>query len=189
MISLTKDDIEVDSEIELVELRDSEGVLLPLPAKYLTSDSYLRTIDVLQRHYNLLINNNISKDGSGRSSSKVDNLLLKYQRKWTGNTGIGGRYYSAFVNLPKEERLAVTINGQPVGSWDFSQLHPTLLLLLEHGVGYEPNMFSTGDIYSMPEYPHILSQTQGIHQHNLQRQIKRCSCQIHLNGTYLVRLV
>jgi hypothetical protein len=155
MVSLTEVSIEVDNEIDLVELRDSEGVLIPLPAKYVDSDSYLRTIDVLQRHFNLLINSNITKDGSSSSSSKVDNLLLKYQRKWTGTTGIGGRYYSAFVNLPKEERLAITINGQTVGSWDFSQLHPTLLLLLEHGVGYEPNMFSKGDIYSMPEYPHI----------------------------------
>ena len=155
MVSLTEDDIEVDNEVALVELRDSEGVLLHLPANYLTSDSYLRTIDVLQRHFNLLINNNISKDESSSSSSKLDKRLLKYQRKWTGTTGIGGRFYSAFVNLPKEERLAITINGQPVGSWDFSQLHPTLLLLLEHGVGYEPNMFSTGDIYSMPDYPHI----------------------------------
>ena len=155
MVSLTEADVEVDNEIELVELRNNEGVLLPLPAKYLTSDSYLRTIGVLTRHFNLLINNNIYKDGSSSSSSKVDNLLLKYQRKWTGTTGIGGRFYSGFVNLPKEERLAIAINGQSVGSWDFSQLHPTLLLLLQHGVGIEPNMFSTGDIYAMPEYPHI----------------------------------
>lgn len=155
MISLTQDDIKLDDDIPLVELRDSEGVLLPLPAKYLTSDSYLRTTNVLKRHFNLLINSNISKDGSSRISSKVDNLLLKYQRKWTVTTGIGGRFYSPFVNLPKEERLAITINSQPVGSWDFSQLHPTLLLLLEHGVGVEPNMFSTGDIYAMPDYPDI----------------------------------
>jgi hypothetical protein len=155
MVSLTEVSIEVDNEIDLVELRDSEGVLIPLPAKYVDSDSYLRTIDVLTRHYNLLINSYISKDGSSSSSSKVDNLLLKYQRKWTGTTGIGGRFYSPFVNLPKEERLGITINNKSVGSWDFSQLHPTLLLLIQHGVGYEPNMFSTGDIYSMPEYPHI----------------------------------
>ena len=155
MVSLTEVSIEVDNEIDLVELRDNEGVLLPLPAKYLTSDSYLRTIDVLTRHYNLLINSYISKDGSSSSSSKVDNLLLKYQRKWTGTTGIGGRFYSPFVNLPKEERLGITINNNSVGSWDFSQLHPTLLLLIQHGVGVEPNMFSTGDIYSMPEYPDI----------------------------------
>ena len=155
MVSLTEADVEVDNEIELVELRNNEGVLVPLPAKYLTSDSYLRTIGVLTRHFNLLINSNISKDGSSRSSSKVNNLLLKYQRKWTGTTGIGGRFYSGFVNLPKEERLAIAINGQSVGSWDFSQLHPTLLLLLQHGVGIEPNMFSTGDIYAMPEYPDI----------------------------------
>ncbi|MDA8815554.1 hypothetical protein N9N48_07815 [Luminiphilus sp.] len=155
MVSLTDADVEVDNDMPLVELRNNEGVLLPLPAKYVASDSYLRTIDVLQRHFNLLINSNISKDGSSRSSSKVDNLLLKYQRKWTGTTGIGGRFYSPFVNLPKEERLGITINNNSVGSWDFSQLHPTLLLLLQHGVGVEPNMFATGDIYSMPEYPDI----------------------------------
>ena len=155
LASLTEADVEADNEIPLVELRDNEGVLLPLPTKYVNSDSYRRTIDVLQRHYNLLINNNIYMSTTSSNPSKVDSLLLKYQRKWTGNTGIGGRFYSAFVNLPKEERLAITINGQTVGSWDFSQLHPTLLLLLEHGVGYEPNLFSTGDIYSMPEYPDI----------------------------------
>ena len=155
MVSLTEADVDVDNDIPLVELRDSEGVLLPLPARYVVSDSYRRTTDVLQRHFNLLINNNISKDGSSSSSPKVDNLLLKYQRKWTGTTGIGGRFYSDFVNQPKEDRLAITINGQSVGSWDFSQLHPTLLLLLEHGVGHEPNMFSIGDIYAMPGYPNI----------------------------------
>ena len=153
--SLKEEALEADNELPLVELKDNKGVLLPLPAKYVNSDSYRRTVDVLQRHYELLINSSISKDGSSSSTTTVDPLWLRYRRKWTGNTGIGGRFYSAFVNLPKEERLAITINGQTVGSWDFSQLHPTLLLLLEHGVGYEPNMFSTGDIYSMPEYPDI----------------------------------
>ena len=41
MVSLTEVAIEVDSEIDLVELRNNEGVLLPLPAKYVDSDSYL----------------------------------------------------------------------------------------------------------------------------------------------------
>jgi len=108
---------------------------------------------MLQRRYNLLINSSISRDGSSNSSSKGDDLGLRYQRKWIGN---GGRFYSALVNLPKEGRLAITINGQSVGSWDFSPVHPTLLLLLlQDGVGVEPNMFSTGEVYSMPEYPHI----------------------------------
>jgi hypothetical protein len=153
--SLKVEEVEADNDIPLVELKDNEGVLLPLPAKYVDSDSYRRTIDVLQRHYELLINSSISKDGSSSSTTTVDPLMLRYQRKWTGNTGIGGRFYSPFVSMPKEERLGITINAQPVGSWDFSQLHPTLLLLLQHGVGVEPNMFATGDIYSMPEYPDI----------------------------------
>jgi hypothetical protein len=153
--NLKEEALEADNDIPLVELKDNEGVLLPLPTKYVDSDSYRRTVDVLQKHYELLINSSISKDGSSSSTTKVDPLWLRYRRKWIGNTGIGGRFYSDFVNLPKEERLAITINGQPVGSWDFSQLHPTLLLLLQHGVGVEPNMFATGDIYSMPEYPDI----------------------------------
>jgi hypothetical protein len=153
--SLTVEEVEADNDIPLVELKDNEGVLLPLPAKYVDSDSYRRTIDVLQRHYELLINCSISKDGSSSSTTTVDPLWLRYQRKWTGNTGIGGRFYSPFVSMPKDERLSITINNQPVGSWDFSQLHPTLLLLIQHGVGVEPNMFATGDIYSMPEYPDI----------------------------------
>ena len=67
--------------------------------------------------------------------------------------GIGGRFYSPFCNIPKADRLGITINGEAVGSWDFSQLHPTLLLLLRNGTGKETNMFATGDVYDMPDYP------------------------------------
>lgn len=153
--NLKEEALEADNELPLVELKDNEGVLVPLPAKYVNSDSYRRTVDVLQRHYELLINSSISKGGSSSSTTKVDPLWLRYRRKWIGSTGIGGRFYSDFVNQPKEKRLAIIINDQSVGSWDFSQLHPTLLLLIEHGVGVEPNMFSTGDIYAMPDYPDI----------------------------------
>jgi len=154
--SLKVEEVEADNDIPLVELKDSEGVLLPLPAKYINSDSYRRTIDVLQRHHQLLTTNDIkSLTSTAITYECIDPLMLKYQRKWKGNTGIGGRFYSPFVSMPKEERLGITINNNSVGSWDFSQLHPTLLLLIQHGVGVEPNMFTTGDIYSMPEYPDI----------------------------------
>lgn len=152
---LKEEAVDADNDIPLVELKDNEGVLLPLPAKYVKSDSYLTTVNVLQRHYNLLINSYICIGGSSSSTTKVDPLWLRYRRKWTGNTGNGGRFYSHFVNQPKEDRLGITIDGQPVGSWDFSQLHPTLLLLIQHGVGHEPGLFATDDIYSMPEYPDI----------------------------------
>ena len=154
--SLKVEAVEADNDVPLVELKDSEGVLLPLPAKYINSDGYRRTIDVLQRHHQLLTTSDIkSLTSTAKAYECIDALMLRYQRKWTGNTGIGGRFYSPFVSMPKEERLGITINNNSVGSWDFSQLHPTLLLLIQHGVGVEPNMFSTGDIYSMPEYPDI----------------------------------
>ena len=128
----------------------------PLPAKYIESEGYRKTVAVLQRHYQLLVTSDVKSLTSSTSTYEgIGPLMLKYQRKWKGNTGNGGRFYSPFVSMPKDERLTITINNQSVGSWDFSQLHPTLLLLLEHGVGVEPNMFSTGDIYSMPEYPDI----------------------------------
>jgi hypothetical protein len=47
--SLTVEEVEADNDIPLVELKDNEGVLLPLPAKYVDSDSYRRTVDVLQK--------------------------------------------------------------------------------------------------------------------------------------------
>ena len=156
LMSLKVEEVEADNDIPLVELKDYEGVLLPLPAKYIESESYRKTVAVLQRHYQLLVTSDVkSLTPNTNTYECIDPLMLKYQRKWKGNTGNGGRFYSPFVSMPKDGRLSITINNQSVGSWDFSQLHPTLLLLLEHGVGVEPNMFSTGDIYSMPEYPDI----------------------------------
>ena len=147
MKRLTAADVEVDEELALVELRDGEDGIVPLPAKYIESESYRRTIEVLGKHYKLLRDSDIPE--------LEQQLMIRYRRKWKRTTGIGGRFYSPFVNLPKEERLSISINKAPVGSWDFSQLHPTLLLLMQHGVGEEPNLFATGDVYDMPGYPDL----------------------------------
>lgn len=155
--SLTRDDLEPDKDLPWVILKDEEGNILDLPSGYLLSHSHRRTVSVLIKHYNLLINNSIYQ--LIRNPSPVDPIDIRYTRQWKVNTGIGGRFYSHFCNYPKEDRLSITINGEPVGSWDFSQLHPTLLLLLEHGTGEEPNLFSTGDPYDMPEYPELTRST------------------------------
>ena len=152
--SLSVDDVEVDEDLPWVQLKDNEGNILSLPSGYLESESYRRTVSVLQSQYTLLLGTSICKL-TGSNPSPVDPIDIRYTRQWKGNTGIGGRFYSHFCNYPKEERLSITINSEPVGSWDFSQLHPTLLLLLEHGTGEEPNLFSTGDPYDMPEYPEL----------------------------------
>ncbi|MDA9799364.1 hypothetical protein N9C39_11525 [Luminiphilus sp.] len=156
--SLSVDDVEVDKDLPWVQLKDNEGNILSLPSGYLESESYRRTVSVLQSQYTLLMSTNIYKL-IGSNPSPVDPIDIRYTRQWKGNTGIGGRFYSPFCIYQKEDRLSITINGEPVGSWDFSQLHPTLLLLLEHGVGEEPNLFSTGDPYDMPEYPQLTRST------------------------------
>jgi len=156
--SLSVDDVEVDADLPWVQLKDNEGNILSLPSGYLESESYRRTVSVLQSQYTLLLSTNICKL-TGSNPSPVDPIDIRYTRQWKGNTGIGGRFYSPFCIYPKEDRLSITINGEPVGSWDFSQLHPTLLLLLEHGTGEEPNLFSTGDPYDMPEYPELTRST------------------------------
>ena len=151
LLHLTREDIEVDDELPWITLTDSEKNVKPLPEEYLISDSYKHTLTVMKQHHDLLVRSHI-KDGSSR---KLDALTMRYQRKWKDHMGIGGRFYSPFCNLPKQDRLSITISGEPVGSWDFSQLHPTLLLLLEHGVGVEQNLFSIGDVYSMFGYSHL----------------------------------
>jgi hypothetical protein len=148
LLHLTPEAIEVDTDLPWVMLTDNDGNLKPLPEAYLSTDSYKQTLAVMQQHYDLLMRSDI-KDASSR---KLHDLVMRYQRKWKDHMGIGGRFYSPFCNLPKNDRLGITIRGEPVGSWDFSQLHPTLLLLLHHGVGMEQNLFSTGDVYSMPDY-------------------------------------
>ena len=152
--SLSVDAVEADKDLPWVQLKDNEGNILDLPSGYLESESYRRTVSVLQSQNTFLLSTNICKL-KGSNPSPVDPIDIRYARQWKVNTGIGGRFYSAFCNYSKKERLSITINDEPVGSWDFSQLHRTLLLLLEHGVGEEPNLFSTGDIYDMPEYPEL----------------------------------
>ena len=152
--NLSVKDLEPDKDLPWVILKDDEGNILDLPSGYLLSHSHRRTVSVLIKHYNLLMNNGIYQLIDS-NPSLVDPIDIRYTRQWKGNTGIGGRFYSAFCIYSKKDRLSITINNELVGSWDFSQLHPTLLLLLEHGVGEEPNLFSTGDIYDMPEYPEL----------------------------------
>ena len=43
---------------------------------------------------------------------------------------------------------SITFDGEPAGSLDFSQLHPTLILRLNYGVEKESNLFALGDVYT-----------------------------------------
>ena len=149
--SLIESNIQLDEEVPLVTITDENNQYMNLDEKYLQTESYQRTVTILNNHYELLKGSQI-KDKKG---NPLSNDILRYRRKFKIDMGNGGRFYSPFCVVPKKERLSITINNEPVGSLDFSQLHPTLILLLNKGVGKETNLFSTGDIYHMPDYPHL----------------------------------
>ena len=142
------EDVEVDNELPWVTLRDTSDCIQELPSAYTQTDSYQQTVTTLKNHYRLLG----ASDVVDEEGNPLTAITYRYTRRWKKDMGTGGRFYSPFCNMPKEYRLGITISGEPVGSWDFSQLHPTLLLLLRNGTGTEVNLFATGDVYDMPDY-------------------------------------
>jgi len=146
------EDYELDNTLPLVTLSDPEtDQYLPLPEQYESSAQYRHTVAVLNAHYELIQASDLrSKDNKPLGLNK-----LRYRRRFTGSMGNGGRFYSYFCNQPKQDRLSITMGGEAVGSLDFSQLHPTLILLINKGVGEETNLFATGDVYDMPDYPQL----------------------------------
>ncbi|MCS5650167.1 MAG: hypothetical protein NZ820_12630 [Dehalococcoidia bacterium] len=149
--SLNESDIQIDEELPLVTLVDENNQYMELDERYLQTDSYKRTVTILNNHCQILKDSEI-KDKEGNT---LRDDMLRYRRKFKVDMGTGGRFYSPFCVLPKKERLSITINQEPVGSLDFSQLHPTLILLLNKSVGKETNLFATDDIYHMPDYPNL----------------------------------
>lgn len=149
--ALIESDIQLDEELPLVTITDENNQFKDLAKRYLQTESYQRTVTILNNHFKLLKASQI-RDKEGYP---LGDDMLRYRRKFKIDMGTGGRFYSPFCVIPKKERLSITINDEPVGSLDFSQLHPTLILLLSKGVGKETNLFTTGDIYHMPDYPHL----------------------------------
>ena len=154
LAKLSKGEIEPDKELPWVLIKDKDKNLLDLPYDYLMSHGYRRTVAVLANHHQLLMSKKIFLVSS-KKSARIDPLSIRYQRRWTGKAGIGGRFYSPFCNFSKTDRFSITIEGERVGCWDFSQLHPNLLLLMKHGQSEEPTLFSPRDIYDMPDFPHL----------------------------------
>jgi len=147
---LTVNDIEPNPDLPRIELRGKDRRLRPLPRAYLDSRAYIRTVDVLGSHYQLLRDSNLTLDGGSVLASEY-----WYTRKFSGDLEHGGRFYAPFTNWKKQDRLRLQINGEPVGSLDISQLHPALLLRLMHKTDKElPGMLleALPEVYSMPDY-------------------------------------
>lgn len=149
--NLTPQDIEVDTSLPRVDLKAADGSVGELSKSYLNSTSHQETVTTLTNHFNLLSECNVQA-GDGKPLPQGH---MFYVRKFKEDLDKGGRFYSSFVNQPKEYRLGITFDGEPAGSLDYSQLHPTLLLRLIHHEDKETNLFAIGDVYAMPDYPDL----------------------------------
>lgn len=124
----------------------------PIDLALVTPNEYTKwVIGILEAQWELLRKQEIKRaDGS-----KMPWADIFYHIAQTGKLLEGGRLYAPFCTYPKKERLGITIDNEPVGSLDLSQIHPTLLLAME-GLQSEAEVMGKDapeDAYAMPEYP------------------------------------
>jgi hypothetical protein len=152
--TLSITDVVPNPDMPRVELRDENENLQELPDAYLSTTSCQATFSILEQHYALLTASDICfADGSPMPLSK-----LYFVRKYRPDFQHGGRIYAGFQNLPKKDRLGITINGESVASLDISQLHPALILRLTHREDRERSgmLFEAlPEVYDMPDYPDL----------------------------------
>jgi len=154
LTTLSVTDLVPNPDMPRVELRDEDQQLRELPDNYLSTASYQNTVSSLEQHYELLA----SSDIRFSDSKPVPLSLLYFVRKYRPDFKHGGRIYAGFQNLPKKNRLGITINGESVASLDISQLHPALILRLTHREDSEKSgmLFEAlPEVYDMPDYPDL----------------------------------
>lgn len=129
----------------------SEEVTIGVDVTKVKVDEYTHwVVDTLEAQWALLKQFEFKNADGGR----LPMADLYYHQSHIGRTLRGGRLYAPFCTYPKKERLGITIDSEPVGSLDLSQIHPTLLLAME-GLQSEAEAMGTEapeDAYSMPEY-------------------------------------
>jgi len=152
--TLSQADITVNPDLPRVELRDDDDNLVNLPESYEKGQIYRDTVQGLVDHYQLLLRSDIRL----KTGNPMPPLMFYYVRKFKRTIKQGGRLYAGLQQLPKKDRLGITINGESVGSLDISQLHPALLLRGMYSIDKEPDGMlypALADIYTMPDYPDL----------------------------------
>ena len=134
---------------DVPELKDE--MVLGIDPSTVKLDKYTQwVVDTLEAQWALLKQFEF-KNAAGSHLPWTD---LYYHQSTRGKMRRGGRLYAHICTYPKKERLGITIGGEPVGSLDLSQIHPTLLLAME-GLQSEAEVMGKDapeDAYSMPAY-------------------------------------
>jgi hypothetical protein len=147
---LTVADIVFDPDLPRIELKDANKFWLKIPDETLQKPWYQITEQTLKQHSDLLARSNIRlADGS-----PMHPITWTYIRKFKESFDVTGPLYAAFTTFKKEQRLSVTFNSTPACSLDLSQLHPTLILRIAHGIDKEEGLFTglNADPYDMPDF-------------------------------------
>ena len=148
--SLTEADIVPDPDLPRVELKDATDFWVKIPDEVTQEPWYTITEKTLKDHSDLLTKQDIRlADGS-----PMHQMKWTYIRKFKESFDLTGRLYAGFTTFKKDDRLAITFRGICACSLDLSQLHPTLILRVAHGLEKEEGLF-TGlniDPYDMPDF-------------------------------------
>ena len=151
--SITEADIVPDPDLPRIELKDANKFWLRIPEEIKQEPWYLITEQTLQNHSDLLAKSDIRlADGS-----PMHPMTWTYVRKFKESFDLTGRLYAGFTTFKKDKRLGITFKGEGACSLDLSQLHPTLILRIAHGVEKETGLFTglNPDPYYMPEFKHL----------------------------------
>lgn len=147
---LTHADVIPDPEMARVMMRDGADFWRQIPETVKQEPWYIITEQTLRNHSALLAQSNIRL----ADESPMHPIAWTYIRKFKESFVVTGRLYAPFTTLKKEKRLNITFDGTPACSLDLSQLHPTLILRIKHGVERETGLFAdlNTDPYDMPDF-------------------------------------
>jgi len=151
--SLTEADIIPDPDLPRIELKDANKFWLKIPDEVKREPWYRITEQTLQNHSDLLAKSDIRLD----DGSPMHPMTWTYIRKFKESFDLTGRLYAKFTTFKKDQRLGITFKGISACSLDLSQLHPTLILRIAHGLEKEEGLFTglNTDPYDMPEFSHL----------------------------------
>lgn len=107
------------TQVMLLRSRKENGTMKELKIR-MTKE--MKQTEMNVRLYNEMLDTVDIRDEEG------NNLTSVYMRIWSwGSMNMSGRWYGSVVNMPRVDRLGLTIDGEPVVEIDYVAIHPRIL--------------------------------------------------------------
>lgn len=105
--------------VMILRSKKEKGIMKELPIR-MTKE--MKLVETNIRLYNAML------DTVDVCDSEGNNLTSVYKRVWSwGSMNMSGRWYGSVVNMPRVDRLGLTIDGEPVVEIDYVAIHPRIL--------------------------------------------------------------